>query len=79
MTRVPEVMRGRAMAGFTGLWDIASLIAAPAVGKAIDLYGDSLAFWAMGSVALLGVSGWATLEYFSLRAFRQRQLSSERR
>ena len=76
MTRVPEAMRGRAMAGFTGLWDIASLIAAPAVGKGIDVYGDSLAFWAMGTTALLGVTGWATIEYFSLRAFRARQLSS---
>lgn len=79
MSRVPEAMRGRAMAGFTGLWDIASLVAAPAVGKAIDLYGDSLAFWAMGSAALLGVSGWAALEYFSLRSFRARQLSSDLR
>ena len=79
MTRVPEAMRGRAMAGFTGLWDIASLVAAPAVGKGIDVYGDSLAFWAMGAVALFGVSGWALLEYFSLRSFRRRYASSERR
>ena len=79
MTRVPEAMRGRAMAGFTGLWDIASLVAAPAVGKGIDVYGDSLAFWAMGAVALFGVSGWAILEYFSLRSFRRRYASSERR
>ena len=64
MTRVPEAMRGRAMAGFTGLWDIASLVAAPAVGKGIDVYGDSLAFWAMGAVALFGVSGWARLSTF---------------
>lgn len=77
MTRVPEAMRGRAMAGFTGLWDIASLIAAPTVGKGIDLYGDRLAFWAMGSIALLGVSGWAVLEYFSLRSYRARQLAFE--
>ena len=79
MTRVPEAMRGRAMAGFTGLWDIASLIAAPAVGKGIDMYGDSLAFWAMGTTALLGVTGWAAIEYFSLRAYRVRQLSSDLR
>ena len=79
MTRVPEAMRGRAMAGFTGLWDIASLVAAPAMGKGIDVYGDSLAFWAMGAVALFGVSGWALLEYFSLRSFRRRYASSERR
>ena len=63
MSRVPESMRGRAMAGFTGLWDIASLIAAPTVGKAIDLYGDSLAFWGMGVVTLIGASGWAVLEF----------------
>lgn len=63
--RSAPAIRGRALAVFTGLWDVALLTASPLCGLVADRFDDATMFAAsaLAAVALLIV--WATLEHRS--------------
>ena len=63
VSRHPAAMRGAAMAGFTGLWELSAMAMTPAFGALADAAGDGLMFtagalWAAGGLAL-----WIRLEH----------------
>jgi len=62
-TRASEQARGRAMALFTGLWDLCSLCAPPTMGAVADLYGDATMVTGVGIMALGGLVLWAVTEH----------------
>jgi predicted MFS family arabinose efflux permease len=62
VTRTPMVLRGVAMSAFTGLWEVARLIAAPGFGAMADRLGDGAMLRVAGIAGLGGVLVWAAME-----------------
>lgn len=63
ITRHPVAMRGSAMAGFTGLWELSALAMTPAFGALADALGDQAMFAAGAIWALAGLLPWVLLEH----------------
>ncbi|MCO4774165.1 MAG: MFS transporter [Deltaproteobacteria bacterium] len=62
VTRSPLVLRGVAMAAFTGLWEIARLACAPGFGALADAVGDGAMLQTAGACGAVGVGVWWALE-----------------
>jgi len=62
VTRAPAAFSGAALALFTALWDIASLVFTPLLGIIADSAGDAVMLATAGLGAMLGLVGWALLE-----------------
>ncbi len=63
VTRVPDALRGAALATFTGLWEIAALIAPPLLGLLADARGDAAMFAAVAVGTLVILVAWAVAEH----------------
>lgn len=62
-TRVPDSVRGSAMAMFTGLWDVSFLAAPPILGLAADRWGDAAMFSGSATLALIALTLWVIVEH----------------
>ncbi len=62
VTRSPAALRGVAIAAFTGLWGVARLLAAPALGRLADVANDGFMLTVAGGAGLLGLLLWGVLE-----------------
>ena len=62
VTRSPMVVRGIAMALFTGLWELARLLSAPSFGALADRLGDERMLQTAAACGLVGIGAWAALE-----------------
>jgi MFS family permease len=60
--RSPDALRGVAMATFTGLWELARLVMAPAFGKLADVTSDGTMLTTAAIGAVVGLVGWGALE-----------------
>lgn len=61
--RMPERLRGSALAMFTALWELAALALTPAFGAVADVRGDAVMFSLCALFALVGLAIWAPLEH----------------
>jgi MFS family permease len=61
--RSAPAVRGRALAVFTGLWDVALLTASPLCGLVADRFDDATMFVGSALVALALLGLWAVLEH----------------
>jgi MFS family permease len=62
VTRSPDALRGVALAAFTGLWEVARLVAAPSFGAIADRWGDTAMLQTAFLMGVAGVGGWFLLE-----------------
>ncbi len=62
-TRVPDSVRGSAMAMFTGLWDVGFLAAPPILGLAADRWGDATMLAGSATVAVAALALWSVVEH----------------
>lgn len=70
VTRSPILLRGVAMALFTGLWEAARLVGAPSFGALADSLGDARMLSTAAGMGLAGIALWALLERGALTARR---------
>jgi MFS family permease len=63
VTRSPDALRGVAMASFTGLWEVARLLLAPAFGAFADATSDGAMLMGAAAFGALGLLSWAALEW----------------
>ncbi len=62
VTRSPLLLRGVAMALFTGLWELTRLVGAPIFGALADAAGDARMLQTAALAGLVGLGLWALLE-----------------
>ncbi|TVR02516.1 MAG: MFS transporter [Deltaproteobacteria bacterium] len=60
--RMPDDMRGTALATFTALLEMASFIAAPVFGWIADLQDDATMFTTAAAIGFVGIAAWTLLE-----------------
>ena len=63
VARTPVEARGKGMAGFTGLWEVAALMATPALGAVADRSGDAAMFATAALITPLVLVPWLLLEH----------------
>ncbi len=61
-SRCPAAVRGSALSVFTGLWDVAFLVAPAALGRLADAHSDAAMLAAAAALAALALLIWAGLE-----------------
>ena len=72
VTRSPAALRGVAMASFTGLWEIARLLLAPAFGALADATSDGAMLMAAAAFGAVGLLAWGLLEWALGSATKER-------
>ena len=63
IARTPDTARGKGMAGFTGLWEVAALLATPALGAIADDLGDASMFATAALITPIVLIPWLFLEH----------------
>lgn len=63
VSRTPASLRGSAVAGFTALWQLCELLAAPIFGLVADGHGDAPMFLLAGTAGIAMLVGWLVLEH----------------
>lgn len=63
VTRHPSHMRGSAMAGFTGLWELSAMVVTPIFGSIADAISDEAMFGVGAIWAAAGLCLWMLLEH----------------
>lgn len=63
VTRSPAHLRGSALAGFTALWEMSTLILPPLFGRVADAFDDATMFALAAVYAAVGLALWAVLEH----------------
>jgi len=76
VSRVPDALRGSAMAMFTGLWDASALLLTPLMGLVADATDDASMFAFTTLFGLAGLVVWTVLEHLQTRAAERRAAST---